>query len=684
MDTTFKRDATPRKFRGRGSRQLSPNLNLIAPLTSAGTGVASWSLQRKPSDSTPESNCQPTCEKPSAQKQTNQSITRPLVTMVEVAIPAYELKGATTTVDDPSNHNTDKMELDASHPEEPVVAENQDCRNETTQSAATGMIPSSPVPEPCSCDEVDIFKQPETNTITGNQLVAEVRTIYTGLVMVEKKCCQVDKQQSEVDSELTATQWQAIISLHRTLLNEHHDFFLASQHPSASASLKDLPEKHNMPVRMWKHGIMGLLEVFRLRLPDSNEFMLDFFYMAFSMLTLFLESVPRFRQFWIECLGKLAEYQITVKTSDISGQRHWANVGRDWYIRGATNCPANGRHHRGLATLLHPKLSPSAGSQSSLGLLHQFYHYTKALSALDSCQSVREDLSLLLKHFKYATTAHRPDLTTALLTVHYTLYRKGPKHDFNNRMNDFFEVLKPFLGIKAWPHEMGSHLMSCNFASVLGYGDTKSLFAREFERLGKYCSVSCVTTHAVVLWEELDNRISTDDTHTEETTAAGMADRCSPTLLNAAKFSFQTLSFLLRRDRYNFSAWSEVHVSLVFIWALALCPFGMRWVEKMIPWRELVRFLNHLADDPPDHCEIDPSETPWIAGKPYEYLPEDFIIGGQTWAGLYYPTGFFEAASLIDEEDLLPTWRQKCLRWHRCLWLGHRIAQVSYTVSFSC
>jgi hypothetical protein len=32
-------------------------------------------------------------------------------------------------------------------------------------------------------------------------------------------------------------QWPALIALHRTLLHEHRDFFLASQHPSASPAL---------------------------------------------------------------------------------------------------------------------------------------------------------------------------------------------------------------------------------------------------------------------------------------------------------------------------------------------------------------------------------------------------------------------------------------------------------------
>ncbi|KKA16328.1 hypothetical protein T310_10083, partial [Rasamsonia emersonii CBS 393.64] len=73
--------------------------------------------------------------------------------------------------------------------------------------------------------------QPETHPITEEQLVNEVRGIYAGLVMVEKKCIEIDRQQSESKEELTNAQWQALIALHRTLLHEHHDFFLASNPP---------------------------------------------------------------------------------------------------------------------------------------------------------------------------------------------------------------------------------------------------------------------------------------------------------------------------------------------------------------------------------------------------------------------------------------------------------------------
>ncbi|EQB45489.1 hypothetical protein CGLO_15630 [Colletotrichum gloeosporioides Cg-14] len=85
-------------------------------------------------------------------------------------------------------------------------------------------------------DQTEVpIKQPETRPITQEQLVAEVKGIYAGLVMVESKCIEVDNAQSstiETGPKLNNEQWQALIALHRTLLHEHNDFFL-SQSSSA-------------------------------------------------------------------------------------------------------------------------------------------------------------------------------------------------------------------------------------------------------------------------------------------------------------------------------------------------------------------------------------------------------------------------------------------------------------------
>ena len=157
----------------------------------------------------------------------------------------------------------------------------------------------------------EMLLQPDTRPISHEQLVVEVKGIYAGLVMVEAKCIDIDDKQSSAAQEkdpakrikLKNDQWQSLIALHKQLLHEHHDFFLASQHPSASPALSRLAAKYSMPARMWRHGIHAFLEVLRHRLPESLEHMLAFIYIAYSMMALLYETVSTFEDTWIECLG---------------------------------------------------------------------------------------------------------------------------------------------------------------------------------------------------------------------------------------------------------------------------------------------------------------------------------------------------------------------------------------------
>jgi hypothetical protein len=161
-------------------------------------------------------------------------------------------------------------------------------------------------------EEPEMLLQPETRPISHEQLVVEVKGIYAGLVMVEAKCIDIDERQTLAAQEKDPTkrvalkndQWQSLIALHKQLLHEHHDFFLASQHPSASPALSRLAAKYSMPARMWRHGIHAFLEVLRHRLPESLEHMLAFIYIAYSMMALLYETVSTFEDTWIECLGK--------------------------------------------------------------------------------------------------------------------------------------------------------------------------------------------------------------------------------------------------------------------------------------------------------------------------------------------------------------------------------------------
>jgi hypothetical protein len=187
-----------------------------------------------------------------------------------------------------------------------------------------------------------VLLQPETRPVTQEQLIAEVKgrtylhleamqatdliglEIYAGLIMVEKKCVEIDAQQASSTNKLSHEQWQARIALHRTLLCEHHDFFLASHHPAASPALQRLASRYAMPARMWRHGIHSFLELLRHRLPDSNDHMLAFLNIAFTMMDTLRQDVPMFDQEWQGCLEALHKYQeILGETAlEIPARRH--------------------------------------------------------------------------------------------------------------------------------------------------------------------------------------------------------------------------------------------------------------------------------------------------------------------------------------------------------------------------
>jgi hypothetical protein len=235
--------------------------------------------------------------------------------------------------------------------------------------------------------EARMLLQPQTRPISQDQLVNEVKGIYAGLVMVEKKCREICIQQAQTTTNLSDEQLRALIALHRTLLHEHHDFFLASQHPTASPALKRLPSKYAMPARMWRHGIHSFLELLRHRLPDSLEHMLNFVYLAYHMMALLMESAPVFYETWIECLGDLARYRMAIEESDMRDRETWSNVARMWYNRAADKSPSVGRIQHHLAVLARPNV------------LRQLFYYSKALICIVPFLNARDSIMLLFSPF---------------------------------------------------------------------------------------------------------------------------------------------------------------------------------------------------------------------------------------------------------------------------------------------
>ncbi|KAK5108231.1 hypothetical protein LTR62_008687 [Meristemomyces frigidus] len=191
---------------------------------------------------------------------------------------------------------------------------------------------------------------------TEEKMAAEIKGIYAGLVMVEAKFIETDAARTSSPDpvkKMDAGQWQALIALRRTLLCDHHDFLMATQHPSATPSLSHITMKFSMPARMWKHGIHAFLEVLRHQRPASQEYMLAFIYLAYQMSSLLYDVAPLFTNTWTEYLGGLARYRMAIEEVEES-PRQWSGAADSWYLNTSERHPETGRLYHHLAILERP------------------------------------------------------------------------------------------------------------------------------------------------------------------------------------------------------------------------------------------------------------------------------------------------------------------------------------------
>lgn len=504
-----------------------------------------------------------------------------------------------------------------------------------------------------------MFRQLETNPITQDQLINEVRQIYFGLAMVEKKCIDIDKQQSELKADLSESQWQALISMHRTLLYEHHDFFLASHHPTASPVLRRLAEKYAMPARMWRYGIHSFLELLRQKLPKSLDYMLNFIYLAYSMITLLLESVSAFRETWLECLGDLARYRMAIEESDMRDREVWAGVSRYWYNLDADHSPDVGRIQHHLAVLARPDS------------LQQLFYYTKALVSVQPFQNARESIVLLFNPYR-GQAINEHTIITAFIATHGILFSQDSAEQFVTLANKFLSLLRGEIRRLDRKGQQGVYMMSCNFASMLQYGEADGMMALEFA--AKKDETLVEAYKFALEWTSGSGSSQTSETNFNSTSSI-ISHPMSSTTTQGSYLTFHTLTVFL--DQIDDpEIYPSVHTSLAFLWCLSLRPSVMQQLETIIPWIAITRFLNTLLQPKTNFSKIEDEAFPYFEGTKIQQLSEDFLIRGQLWSQFYYPDNFFQDAPSEDNRPVIEEPTTMIPRRHRCLWLGVRIATV--------
>lgn len=458
--------------------------------------------------------------------------------------------------------------------------------------------------------------------------------------MVEAKCIEVDTKQAaqDKDSKLNNEQWQALIALHRTLLHEHHDFFLASQHPSASPALRKLASKYAMPARMWRHGIHSFLELLRHRLPLSLDHMLAFIYLAYSMMALLYETVPAFEDTWIECLGDLGRYRMAIEDDDVRDREIWTNVARHWYSKASDKSPATGRLYHHLAILARPNA------------LQQLFFYTKSLSVAQPFPSAKESIMTLFEPVlnpkpQPAQLQHRfHTIEIEYIKAHAMLFTHADVEKYDAGVSQFTNMLDAHIGRSTRNFmQQGYHMAVANSVALLGYGANDSILAKAQEE-------------------------------DPEPIRGAALEKAQWTFDNAKKLHHQTADIVFQRIG-DPNVLPFAHVTLAFLYHISRSPAAMSLVAALFPWESLVYFLNTLrapSDSDPDlESECFPIPDTKDDVRPF---PEDFALHGLSWTQGYFPKEWFNNPKIQDEEKYLEVASMADERKERIRWLGRRLA----------
>ncbi|KAL4884158.1 hypothetical protein BJY04DRAFT_206014 [Aspergillus karnatakaensis] len=500
--------------------------------------------------------------------------------------------------------------------------------------------------------------------VTEEQLLIEIQKIYAGLVMVEKRCMGYVKQVSDPQMRMDSLKWEKVIANHRTLLDEHHDFFLAAQ--LGGPLLQRLPERYGMPSRLWRHGIHALLELLRSRLPEQKEFMLSFIYFAYKMMTLMVETVPKFEDTWTECLGDLSRYRMAVEDVDIGEREIWVGIARYWYNKVADRNPEVGRVQHHLAVLARPDI------------VQELFYYTKSLVCARPFTHTRESLvPLFTPLLRSPRTARRLPELTAFVTGHVFLFSGDTSDAFLTKSTEFLSLLEQTVGRMGSAFKLqGVYITSCNLAAVMEYASPGAFLPAEF-----LASASQPKSMESIYLTPEQSWSPTDDPESVEVDflAARDSEPSSPVIFYGSCLAFQTLSIILDQIG-NKNVFPSFHTSLAFLWCLAQTPGGIKRVELVVPWKQIVTFLNTLIRNFTDFDLVEGDDFPSQGEE--RWLAEDFLIRGLTWSQHLYPEGFFiNAPSADDGRNIEPPSRDLS-RMHRCLWLGVRLAAFNRWMTY--
>ena len=146
--------------------------------------------------------------------------------------------------------------------------------------------------------------------------------------------------------------------------------------PGVPASLRNIPEKYNIIIRLWTNCFYRLLENLRRSSLTSKialEYLQEFIYYAYTFYTALLErnSFSDYRSGWLEALGDLARYRIVIAAMIPAPTRGSSSLTTAAVTNGLRASPV------GSTLSLSGTISMNSNKKSRHGYRHSKTHVTR-------------------------------------------------------------------------------------------------------------------------------------------------------------------------------------------------------------------------------------------------------------------------------------------------------------------
>ena len=150
-----------------------------------------------------------------------------------------------------------------------------------------------------------------------------------------------------------------------------------------------------------------------------------------------MESVPSFKETWIECLEDLTRYRITIKEIDLRDCEVWAGVARTWYDKAADKSPNVRRIQHHLAVFVWSNI------------VQQLFYYSKALVSVNPFSNARESVMLLFNSFLgdgEVASQQYPLVESAFVKAAAIHFTRGSINMYSRSVDQCISVLDSHIG----------------------------------------------------------------------------------------------------------------------------------------------------------------------------------------------------------------------------------------------